>query len=44
MNEVKQQLIVPDRLIDNPKVAASTRVQMECPECHYTDETSVAGE
>lgn len=41
MNEIKRQLIVPERLTDNPKVPASIRVQMECPECHYTDEISV---
>ena len=44
MNEVKQQLIVPERLTDGPKVPASNRFQMECPDCHYTDEISVAVE
>jgi DNA-directed RNA polymerase subunit M/transcription elongation factor TFIIS len=43
MNEVKKQLIVPERLTNSSKAPASGRVQMECPNCHYTGEPSVAG-
>ena len=41
MNEIKKQLIVPERLTDNSKVPASMRVEMECPNCRYTHEVSV---
>jgi hypothetical protein len=44
MNEINKQLVVPERLTDNSKVPASMRVEMECPNCRYTHEVSVAGE
>jgi hypothetical protein len=44
MNEIKRQLIVPERLTGDSKVPASLKVLMECPNCRYIQEQSIAGD
>lgn len=43
MNEIKRQLVVPERLADDPGAPASMQVLMECPNCLYTQEPHIAG-
>jgi hypothetical protein len=43
MNEIKRQLIVPERLTGHPGAPASMQVLMECPNCLYTQETPLTG-
>jgi hypothetical protein len=41
MNEIKRQLIVPERLTGQPGAPASMQVLMECPNCLYTQQTPI---
>jgi hypothetical protein len=41
MNEVKRQLIVPERLVSGSRLPVSIQVLMECPNCLYKHELPV---
>jgi predicted nucleic-acid-binding Zn-ribbon protein len=43
MNEIKRQLIIPERLNDQTRVPASMQILMECPNCRYKQELPLAG-
>jgi hypothetical protein len=44
MQEVHEQLLVPEQPADSPKVTASVTARMVCPECRHAGEPYIAGQ